>query len=69
MIKRVEYCDIRNNPQKANNVLSMEIDKVNNDIYICLVDNTTSFVIDETTKDSLNALYRELKRYKKEGKF
>ena len=29
MIERVEYYDIRNNPQKANCVLSMEIDKVN----------------------------------------
>lgn len=69
MIKRVECCDIRMNPQKANNVLSMEIDKVNNDIYICLVGNATTFAIDESTKDSLNALYRDLERYKKEGKF
>ena len=69
MIKRVECCDIRMNPQKANNVLSMEIDKVNNDIYICLVGNATIFTIDESTKDSLNSLYRDLVRYKKEGKF
>ena len=69
MIERVECCDIRMNPQKANNVLSMEIDKVNNDIYICLVGNATTFAIDETTKDSLNHLYRELSRYKNEGKF
>ena len=69
MIKRVECFDIHNNPQKANIVLTDEIDSVNNDIYICLVGNATSFVIDETTQDSLNALYRELKRYKKEGKF
>lgn len=69
MIKRVECCDIRMNPQKANNVLSMEIDKVNNDIYICLVGNATTFAIDESTKDSLNSLYRDLERYKKEGKF
>ena len=69
MIKRVECCDIRMNPQKANNILSMEIDKVNNDIYICLVGNATTFAIDESTKDSLNALYRDLERYKNEGKF
>ena len=69
MIKRVECCDIRMNPQKANNILSMEIDKVNNDIYICLVGNATTFTIDESTKDSLNSLYCDLERYKKEGKF
>ena len=69
MIERVEFYDIRNNPQKANCVLSMEIDKVNNDIYICLVGNATTFAIDESTKDSLNHLYRELSRYKNEGKF
>lgn len=69
MIERVEYCDIRNNPQKANNVLSMEIDKISTDIYMCLVGNAKSFAIDESTKDSLNNLYRELKNYKIEGKF
>ena len=69
MIKRVECFDIRNNPQKANIVFTDEIDRVNNDIYICLVGNATTFAIDETTKDSLNRLYRDLERYKKEGKF
>ena len=69
MIKRVECFDIRNNPQKANCVLSTEIDSINNDIYICLVGNATTFAIDESTKDSLNSLYRDLERYKKEGKF
>ena len=69
MIKRVEYWDICNNQEKANIVFTDEIDKVSNDIYICLEGNANSFVADQTTKDTLNRLYRELKRYKNEGKF
>lgn len=69
MIKRVEYWDICNNPEKANCTLANEVDRVNNDIYTCLVGNAKFFVIDESTKDSLNSLYRDLTRYKKEGKF
>ena len=69
MIKRVECYDIHHNQEKANIVLIDEIDKVSNDIYICLGGNANSFVADQTTKDTLNRLYRELKRYKKEGKF
>lgn len=69
MIERVECCDIHLNPRKANIVLATEIDMVSNDIYICLVGNAKSFIIDKDTKDSLDSLYRELQRYKKEGKF
>lgn len=69
MIKRVECYDIHNNQEKANIVLTDEINAVSNDIYICFAGNANSFVADQTTKDTLNRLYRELKRYKKEGKF
>ena len=69
MIKRVEYYDIHHNQEKANIVLTDEIDAVSNDIYICLAGNANSFVADQTTKDTLNRLYRELARYKNEGKF
>ena len=69
MIERVEGYDIVHNQKKANIVLTDEIDKVSNDIYICFAGNANSFVADQTTKDTLDRLYRELKRYKKEGKF
>ena len=69
MIERVEYYDIHHNQEKANITLTNEINKLNNDIYICLEGNAKTFVLDSKTKASLNSLYNRLEYYKKEGKF
>lgn len=67
MIKRVEGFDIYNNQEKANIVLTNEINAIHNDIWVCLYGNRSTLKIDQQTKDALNSLYRCLTNLKKDG--
>lgn len=69
MIKRVSGYEIHNDLEKANAMLTSEINAVHNDIWICLDGNRTRFQLSDYTQQSLNSLYRLLDRYKKEGRF
>ena len=68
-MERISSYDIHNNPQRANVVITNEINMVHNDIWIAVDGNKTIFRCDESTKKALDSLYRTLHQMKERGEF
>ena len=58
--KEIEYCEIKLNPQKVQNIVTDNAHHFGNDLYI--LDDGNHFEFDTDTKDALNYLLKKIQK-------
>lgn len=58
--KEIEYCDIKLNPQKVQNIVTDNAHHFGNALYI--LDDGNHFEFDTDTKDALNYLLKKIQK-------
>lgn len=63
MYKEIQLYDIKNNPKKANYIISDNASTLLNDLYILNIGNKGTFQFDEDTIYTLKRLSKKINEY------